>query len=369
MADVDVSRVCALSSEAQELLHSGRLALAAEVCATALAAAQALRGAAPDCLLVAYLQLMRADMLHMHAQMLARADADRGLLPSDADVAHRTALRRVAFDELLPPAAAALERRAAAGTLLEGACRPYEEAWFASYLAHLATFGHSAADGEDGVDLSRAARFVGYAAFLRAGRLSLQVLKPPADGATARGDAARSVHFLRMRDALDAIVAPRGDADTWVGAESSLVVAVAQAVDNRWFNAAHEPPACAQMLQAWERLLTSGVLNERPIDAGVESAKAADRDVKAAAAAVAAAGPEAAAAAAAPALRRCALASCGVREAHGGRKHGRCSVCRGVVYCCKAHQVEDWQAHKAACKAARAAMRAAAAQQHQQGAA
>ena len=29
--------------------------------------------------------------------------------------------------------------------------------------------------------------------------------------------------------------------------------------------------------------------------------------------------------------------------------------CRGVVYCCREHQVSDWPAHKAACKAARKA--------------
>jgi hypothetical protein len=352
MAGVDVSRVCALTAEAQTLFHRGQMAFAAEACATAIAAAQALRGAAPDCVLVAYLQIMRADMLHTHAQMLARADADRGRAPADADVAHRTALRRIAFDELLPPAAAALARRAAAGTLLERACRPYEEAWFASYMAHLSTFGYSSADGDDGIDLSRVARFVGYAALLRTARLSLMAVKPPADGATAVG-AARAAHFLRVRDALDAIAAPRGDADTWLGAESSLVAAVEQAVQNHWFFAALEPLACADMLAAWQRLQASGVLRERPVDEGTAKAVAADRDIKAAVAA------EGAAAAAEAALRFCALASCGASAPHG-RKHARCGVCRGVAYCCKAHQVEDWPSHKAACKAARAATRAAA---------
>ena len=30
-----------------------------------------------------------------------------------------------------------------------------------------------------------------------------------------------------------------------------------------------------------------------------------------------------------------------------------CAACKTVAYCCKEHQVEDWPAHKAACKAAR----------------
>jgi hypothetical protein len=32
-----------------------------------------------------------------------------------------------------------------------------------------------------------------------------------------------------------------------------------------------------------------------------------------------------------------------------------CAACTTVVYCCKAHQAEDWPSHKAACKAARKA--------------
>ena len=60
----------------------------------------------------------------------------------------------------------------------------------------------------------------------------------------------------------------------------------------------------------------------------------------------------AAAAAAAPGLRSCALAGCGARERHPSHFKA-CAACRAVVYCSKEHQVQDWSAHKAACKAAR----------------
>jgi hypothetical protein len=43
---------------------------------------------------------------------------------------------RSVFLELLPAAMASLERRKAAGTLLAGACRPYEVAWWAAKTAH-----------------------------------------------------------------------------------------------------------------------------------------------------------------------------------------------------------------------------------------
>jgi hypothetical protein len=46
-------------------------------------------------------------------------------------------------------------------------------------------------------------------------------------------------------------------------------------------------------------------------------------------------------------LRRCALPSCDVTEPHP-QAHKLCSGCRGVVYCCKAHQVEDRRRHKRA---------------------
>ncbi len=58
------------------------------------------------------------------------------------------------------------------------------------------------------------------------------------------------------------------------------------------------------------------------------------------------------AAAAAPGLRRCGLAACGALEAHPSHLKS-CAACRGVAYCCKEHQTEDWPSHKAACKAAR----------------
>lgn len=54
----------------------------------------------------------------------------------------------------------------------------------------------------------------------------------------------------------------------------------------------------------------------------------------------------------------CALQSCSVREKHAAH-FKKCSARKAVVYCCKEHQVENWPAHKAACKAARAAAAAA----------
>jgi hypothetical protein len=63
----------------------------------------------------------------------------------------------------------------------------------------------------------------------------------------------------------------------------------------------------------------------------------------------------AAATAAARGLHICALPTCGAQEVHASQ-FKRCSACSGVIYCCKEHQVlQDWPAHKAACRAARKA--------------
>ncbi len=58
-------------------------------------------------------------------------------------------------------------------------------------------------------------------------------------------------------------------------------------------------------------------------------------------------------------LRTCALPACQTREQHE-RHFKLCAACQTVAYCCKAHQKEDWPHHKAACKAACTAARAAA---------
>ena len=104
-------------------------------------------------------------------------------------------------------------------------------------------------------------------------------------------------------------------------------------------------PRLVQLLKdSWQRLRQSGDLEERgllderkfgEITASAGHTIVAMRD-----------------ALVAPGLRCCALASCGTREAHP-QHFKSCAACLGVVYCCREHQVADWPAHNAACKAAR----------------
>jgi hypothetical protein len=104
----------------------------------------------------------------------------------------------------------------------------------------------------------------------------------------------------------------------------------------------------ARVLAAWRRLQSSGVLQRRGI---LQSMSFNDAfETHAAATAVATA--------AARGLHFCALQTCGAQEVHASQ-FKRCSACSGVLYCCKEHQVQDWPAHKAACRAARKAAEAA----------
>jgi hypothetical protein len=96
------------------------------------------------------------------------------------------------------------------------------------------------------------------------------------------------------------------------------------------------------ILAAWRRLQSSSILQRRSIleQASFNAAAAAHGSATAAATAVA------------RGLLVCALRICGAQEVHASH-FKRCSACLSVVYCCKEHQVQDWPAHKAACRAAR----------------
>jgi hypothetical protein len=122
MAAVDVSCAVALTNKALTLEIRGHWARTAEIYAEAAAAAQALHQ--PDCVIVAHLQASHAEALLAHAETAGVPEA------------RRRELIRSALLELLPAAMASLQRRLAAGTLLPGACRPYEMAWWAAKTAH-----------------------------------------------------------------------------------------------------------------------------------------------------------------------------------------------------------------------------------------
>jgi hypothetical protein len=175
MAAVDVSRVVALTNKALTLTSRGHFARAAEKFAEAVAAAQALQQ--PDCLIVADMQAAHAQALLGHARTAGVPEA------------RQVELRRSAFLEL-PAAMASLERRKAAGTLLAGACRPYEVAWSAAKLAHANTLGaykpNAAARVPSTAITSAWAAYVGCDAYMLTAGMALRLCALATDTYFAR---------------------------------------------------------------------------------------------------------------------------------------------------------------------------------------
>jgi hypothetical protein len=316
MDAVDISRVCALASSARELGEQGRAGRALQKYKDAYAAAQQLRQ--PDCMVMTLLHLSQA-------HYLGRLASAPDLLPAEA------AVMRHDSSALLCAAMATLQRRKAARTLLPGACRAHEEAFYREYLT----------PKDDGA--AAQAPFIGYNAYLTAAKQALSCMVSPSWLQTHEQ---RCTYVAFVCDAVDILLAqPRGATNITAMSEAILVAGMQHCANGgRLANYVTEP--WTQLHAAWVRLQQSGMLLERGI------AECFDR-ISCEGAKQAAA--ENAAAAASP-LRMCALASCAALELRT-KRHKLCSACRGVVYCCKSHQQAEWRAHKAAC---RAAVRAAA---------
>jgi hypothetical protein len=256
---------------------------------------------------------------------------------------------------------ASLERRLAAGTLLAGACRPHEVAWFAAEMAHCETLSANAAVRvpHTAAEMSAWAAYAGYDTYILTAGLALRLcvvtaqalLNPVAPEATA---VAGSMFVER---AFDMMQLPTGSANLMQLRTGAAHMFETTLVRNAQIFIEERPSFCttsgnewqARILAAWRRLQSSGVLQRRGILQGMGAITAQTTHQRAAAAATAAA----------RGLHFCALHACGAQEVHASQ-FKRCSACSGVVYCCKEHQVQDWPAHKAACRAARKAAEQAA---------
>jgi hypothetical protein len=332
MASVDVSRVVALANKAVTLECRGHCARAAEVYAEAVTAAQALHQ--PDCVIVAYLQAARANPLLGHANT------------AGVPAARHVELMRMAFLDLLPAAMASLERRLAAGTLRAGACRPHEVAWYAAKMAHdrslAANVPNAAVYEPSAAEMSARSAHVGYEAYMITARIALHFCAVSADSYDAQTlnlpDATAAACSAFVASAFDTLQLRTGPASI---SEAGLVRNAQTLIDEQQ-RFGTTTPSNARILTTWRRLQSSGMLQRR----GIAERVGFNDAFRAHAAATAAA------TAAAHGLRVCALGTCGAQEVHASQ-FKRCSACLSVAYCCKEHQVQDWRAHKAACRAAR----------------
>jgi hypothetical protein len=258
--------------------------------------------------------------------------------------------------ELLPAAMASCRRRLAAGTLLAGACRTYEVAWCAATMAHdQALAANNVPNAEEvyaphtAEAMSAWSSYVGYDAHMRTAGIALQLCVYHTDVDLARvvlslPEATAVACSIFVESALD-IMQLHAVGTSMI--ETTLVRNAQIAIEeDQRFRATCEWHA--RILAAWRRLQSSGVLQRRSILQGVSFVAAHNAHQTATAGATAAV----------RGLHFCALHSCGAQEVHASQ-FKRCSACLGVVYCCKERQVQDWPAHKAACRAARKAAEAA----------
>ena len=332
----DLSRVIALTNKGAELALKSHYARSAEKYALALEEAEGLLSGSPDCIIAAAL---RQEQIHSLLNYACASAAK----PADAN----DVLKKACFC-LLPAATDVMQRRKAAGTLRPGTCRAVEVAWSRARTRHaLVILGKSHADAE--VRSAHGAPYVGLETYMRvASSVVVLICSPEVQHAGELSNEEMEVHLttaaLFLASALELMMLPRPEFETWLPGEPGMVSCMRMLSPHYKQLAVAGNHAVQQVHNAWQRVLRSGVLHLRNIDEAIATTNLLTTSLRKEAAEVAAAGR----------LRACALASCAARESHEAQ-FKRCAACKTVSYCCREHQVADWPAHKAACKAARKA--------------
>jgi hypothetical protein len=302
----------------------------------ALAAAEAREAAdAQDSLVVPFLLAQQ-----VHALL--------GSVSSETSAESKAAVLRTMVDLLLRDVWPVLRRRAAAGTLLGGACRASETEWCVSIDA----------TPQPSENLVRqCAALFGYSTFLEGALMSFSVFNCTGVFGASPTPAESEALLTFAEEGMELVMQPRLLwRNGFVAAEAHLVSMLHMFF--RTLPAGESLAAARRVIHplagAWARLEASGVLQERGLggaaEAGRQVAEARVSEAAAARASFVAQGGR---------LRPCALDACDAVEAHASH-FKLCAACKTVVYCSKAHQADDWPTHKAACKAARKAAAAAA---------
>jgi len=324
----------ALYEAAQKLTDKGHYARGAEKFgAAAAAASQEL--AAEDCLVVAFLRAAQAESLNYHSWVPTLPVTEAG------------EARLTIVSVLLPQLMSTLTRRMAAGTLLPGNCRAAKVAWLraAKERKMLETGVRVEVARACGVAVGPA---VGFEAYVLAANVILVVLSV----LTAMPREMQLSYAVFVASAFDLMAhpcelpCPIVDGVKKHGVPSTAERMLARSARMIFRNADVfsfvDGEAFSLLADAWQRVERSGAIAMRELD----DTPAVPRD------SINASFDAAAAEGAVRGLQTCALADCAAKEVHVSQ-FKRCGACRTVAYCCREHQVEDWPAHKAACKAAR----------------
>jgi hypothetical protein len=330
MSSEDLARVRKLHRKALELDKKGHTLRAAEIYGRAADAAARILEPGPDNLVTVGLLRCQAVMVSAYCGNVANTN---GTVDPNVLAAHRAEV--VA---LYSTAVAALERRRAAGTLLEGKCTAAEEAYEGAYLRE------SSCPPAEAASL---AKLVGYGTFLLAARHVQDVLRNAFffEGECSAAQFETLTQFVVS--AADLMQLPRSHGTNEYYADVCFSKTFFEAVPHLLSGTRGLDTCLVQLLtDASQRLQRSGVLEVRGIlDERRHLMVNASHQKKVAAMN---------SAMSAPGLRSCALEGCGAREAHP-QHFKSCAACRTVVYCRREHQMEGWAEHKVACKAARRA--------------
>ena len=329
MSSEVIARVHALALKGMKLALKIHYLHAAESFGLAADAARALEPQR-DNLVVLFMQWNEASMLGIHAGVAHK----RGEDPAGM---HRTNhIVRVSS------VVEAYERRRVANTLFQ--CSDDEVAWHAVTLR-----------GNDVVkDISDLPRMVGYTCFLVA---AIGIVEIFGMWRVFKDELSELQTWLFAYFVVHAVDMLMQRLHTFnaniVDTEVKFVQQLGILADHELGGSGLDPRLAEVMTAEWQRIQQSGLLEAlgvshlfRNSDDSTKRERVTSRLNSAAASA--------------SGLRHCALASCGAREAHP-QHFKRCAACRTVAYCSGEHQVADWPAHKAACKAARKAALAAAA--------
>ena len=330
MSAAALASIVALDAKAGELMDKQHFERALEKQQAAVAAAQAL-GNEPDCLITALLQAHEGECRFRKAFFSAVLSPG----PERQEIPRAIQTMIVVMS--------ALKRRKAAGTLLPGTCRKVEVEWKAlllpSQVETLDAFGMREY-------LTLAKPFVGYETYLVTASMTLRYCFASTDGWEFEAIKYDVVELLEFSTgAVQLLALPRGEFPL----KSELRFNEAMHLFHTF--GVPDQPAKQRLLEAWNRLERSNVLSRRGLNRSLAEQSLRHEFVSSL---------EQEAARAAETLLSCALPSCGAPEAHAAH-FKRCAACKAAAYCCREHQVQDWPAHKAACKAARKEAKPAAA--------
>ena len=187
-----VAEVAALGCKALTLITKSQFTRAAEKFGAAAEAACNALGGGEHCLVAANARAFQVFCLFAHTY------------EPGVNAAERKALLQQVFHELLPPLMAVLESRRAAGTLLEGTCRPAEVAYSCALAVHAARMY-----GDSEQAAARKALLVGYETYLVAARASLGVWREAFSGAVLLSDAQLVAQARFAASAMDLVALPR----------------------------------------------------------------------------------------------------------------------------------------------------------------